>query len=149
MQKDLKDKIIELKKTGLGYKAIAKELSLTPSAVRNVCTSKLNDPELYGNCKNCGKRVKQTPGKKKRQFCSDKCRMTWWNSHRDDVKRNTFYTFKCPCCNSDFVAYGNKKESIVALPALQNTKRKEVINNEYKKYRTVLCITYPICFYEE
>lgn len=140
MQKDLKDKIIELKKTGLGYKVIAKELSLTPSAVRNVCTSKLNDPELYGNCKNCGKRVKQTPGKKKRQFCSDKCRMTWWNSHATEVKKKAFYTFKCQCCNSDFVAYGN---------TLQNTKRKEVINNEYKKYRTVLCITCTPCRNEE
>jgi endogenous inhibitor of DNA gyrase (YacG/DUF329 family) len=124
MQKELKNKILDLKNAGMGYKAIAKELSLTPSAVRNVCTSKLNDPELYGNCKNCGKRVKQTPGKKKRQFCSDKCRMTWWNSHRDDVKRNTFYTFKCPCCNSDFVAYGNKKRIYCSIACFTKYKTK-------------------------
>jgi hypothetical protein len=42
-----------------------------------------------------------------------------------------------------------KKESIVALPALQNTKRKEVMSNEYKKYRTVLCITCTPCRNEE
>ena len=124
MQKELRNKIFELRNSGMGYKSIAKELSLTPSAVRNVCTSKLNDPELYGNCKNCGKRVKQTPGKKKRQFCSDKCRMTWWNSHRDDVKRNTFYTFKCPCCNSEFVAYGNSKRIYCSISCYAKSRTK-------------------------
>jgi len=125
MQRELRNKILELKNAGMGYKAIAKELSLTPSAVRNVCISKLGDPTLYGTCKNCGRRVKQTPGKKKRQFCSDKCRMSWWNSHREDVKRNTIYTFKCPCCYSDFVAYGNSKRIYCSIScfAKYRTKR--------------------------
>jgi endogenous inhibitor of DNA gyrase (YacG/DUF329 family) len=111
MQKELRNKIFELRNSGMGYKSIAKELSLTPSAVRSVCTAKYNNPDKYGTCKNCGIRVKQTPGKKKRQFCSDKCRMAWWNSHATEVKKKAFYTFKCQCCNSDFVAYGVNKRT--------------------------------------
>ena len=124
MQKELKIKIFELRNSGMGYKTIAKELSLTPSAVRSVCTAKYNNPNLYGTCKNCGIRVKQTPGKKKRQFCSDKCRMAWWNSHKDDVKRNAFYTFKCPCCNSEFVAYGNSKRIYCSISCFAKTRMK-------------------------
>ena len=30
-------------------------------------------------CLNCGKAVPQTPGRKHKKFCSDKCRTTWWN----------------------------------------------------------------------
>ena len=111
MQKELRNKIFELRNSGMGYKSIAKELSLTPSAVRSVCTAKYNNPDKYGTCKNCGIRVKQTPGKKKRQFCSDKCRKAWWNSHATEVKKKAFYTFKCQCCNSDFVAYGVNKRT--------------------------------------
>jgi hypothetical protein len=124
MQKDLRDKIVELKKTGLGYKAIAKELFLTPSAVRHVCISKYNDPDKFGTCKNCGIRINHTPGKKKRQFCSDKCRMKWWNSHQEEVKRNAFYTFICPCCNSEFVAYGNKKRIYCSIACFTKYKTK-------------------------
>jgi len=111
MQKELRNKIFELRNSGMGYKSIAKELSLAPSAVRSVCTAKYNNPDKYGTCKNCGIRIKQTPGKKKRQFCSDKCRMAWWNSHATEVKKKAFYTFKCQCCNSDFVAYGVNKRT--------------------------------------
>ena len=54
MKKEIRDKILELKNSGLGYKAIANQLSLTPSAVRCVCNSKYNDPDVYGYCKSCG-----------------------------------------------------------------------------------------------
>jgi endogenous inhibitor of DNA gyrase (YacG/DUF329 family) len=127
MQNDLKNKIFELRKLGKGYKSIAKELSITPSAVRNVCNSKYNNPDLYGICKNCGIRVKQTPGKKNRQFCSDKCRMAWWNSHSEEVKKKAFYTFTCPCCNTEFVTYGNRKRIYcsVSCASKSRTKRRD------------------------
>lgn len=124
MQKELRKKIFELRNSGMGYKSIAKELSLTPSAVRSVCISKYNDPEKYGTCKNCGIRTKQTPGKKKRQFCSDKCRMAWWNSHKDEVNRKAVYTFTCPCCNNEFEAYGNSKRIYCSISCFAKTRTK-------------------------
>jgi len=124
MKNELKKKILELRNLGNGYKAIAKELSITPSAVRSVCTAKFSDPDLYGTCKNCGNRVKQTPGKKKRQFCSDKCRMGWWNSHRDEVARKSFYTYTCPICNSEFEAYGNSKRIYCSISCYVKSRAK-------------------------
>lgn len=125
MKNELKNKIFELRKLGMGYKSIAKELSLTHSAVRNVCTAKYSNPDLYGTCKNGGKRVKHRHGKKKRQFCSDKCRMTWWNAHSEEVKRKSFYTFTCPCCNSEFVTYGNSKRIYCSIACAAKSRTKK------------------------
>ena len=61
-----KKRIYELREQGLGYKAIAKELSLTPSAVRCVCAAKEKDDMLAGSCKNCGIRIISVKGRKKR-----------------------------------------------------------------------------------
>jgi hypothetical protein len=130
MTTETKREILRLKALGLGYKKIAKELSLTPSAVRCVCTSKYSDPEKYGVCKNCGVKIKMHPGKKKRQFCSDKCRMMWWNSHRDQVNRKAFYTFKCPCCNTEFVVYGNNKRIYCSLECFAKQRKKQVKEND-------------------
>ena len=51
--------------------------------------------------------VKQNPGRKKKRFCSDSCRMKWWNSHMDKVKRKAIYEFTCLHCGRTFTAYGN------------------------------------------
>ena len=32
-------------------------------------------------CHQCGIPIQQTVGRKQKQYCSDKCRMTWWNAH--------------------------------------------------------------------
>ncbi len=128
MKKEIRDKILELKSSGLGYKAIANQLSLTPSAVRCVCNSKYNDPNVYGYCKCCGIRMKLTPGKKKRQFCSDKCRMIWWKANQENINRKAYYSFKCPCCGTEFVAYGNKNRVYCG--------HKCYINSRFKKEDT-------------
>lgn len=125
MKKEIRDKIIELKNSGMGYKAIAKELSLTPSAVRCVCNSKYNDPDAFGTCKWCGIRIKMHPGKKKRQFCSDKCRMQWWAAHKENVNRKAYYSFRCPCCGNEFTAYG-KSDRVYCSHICY-------INNRFKK----------------
>ncbi len=108
MEKETKLKIIQMRKSGMGYKSIAGQLSLSVSAVRSVILSKYNDPDQYGVCELCGKRIQLHPGKKKRRFCSDRCRMKWWNTHRDCVSRKAFYSFICPSCGKQFISYGNK-----------------------------------------
>lgn len=109
MQIEIKDEILKLRSEGLGYKAIAKKLFITPSKVRCVVNSKYNNSKQYGICKNCGIRIKLQQGKKKRQFCSDKCRREWWNTHKEAVNKKAFYQFKCPYCSKEFEVYGNKK----------------------------------------
>ena len=68
-------------------------------------------PELYGGkpCKNCGKVMAQPVGRKVKHFCSDKCRMAWWNSHREQVQKKAYYTLTCVHCGKEFESYGNQK----------------------------------------
>ena len=124
MNNDLKIKINELREMGYGYKRIAKELSMTTSAVRYACIKTDDVEELTSNCLNCNLKIKSMKGKKAKKFCSDKCRWHWWNTHKDDVKRNAFYTFKCPFCNSEFVAYGNSKRIYCSVSCIAKNRTK-------------------------
>ena len=67
-------------------------------------------PELYGGkpCRNCGQVMVQPVGRKKKHFCSDKCRMAWWNSHREQVQKKTYYQLICDHCGKEFESYGNQ-----------------------------------------
>ena len=58
-------------------------------------------------CKQCGKLIKIIPKQKPKKFCSDSCRNTWWNEHRDYVNRKANYEYTCACCGRNFTAYGN------------------------------------------
>ena len=49
----------------------------------------------------------QDPKRKKKKFCSDACRMSWWNKNLDKVNRKAVYEFICPHCQQPFTAYGN------------------------------------------
>ena len=60
-------------------------------------------------CKNCGVAIKQTPHRKKKEFCCDKCRNVWWNKHLDKVKRKAVYEITCVGCGKVFTVYGRKE----------------------------------------
>ena len=59
-------------------------------------------------CKSCGKPVLQSEKRREKKFCSDVCRMLWWNSHRDLVNRKAYYNLTCEYCGKEFESYGNK-----------------------------------------
>ena len=42
-------------------------------------------------CLQCGKPVKQPGGRKEKKFCSDRCRMVYWNSNQNKAKRQAYY----------------------------------------------------------
>ena len=85
MNKEIK--INELREKGYGYKRIGKEVSIKPEAVRYICR-KIDKVALIGTCKKCGKQIKSIKGKKKKIFCSDKCRWKWWNEQRIGLSKN-------------------------------------------------------------
>ena len=119
MTKEQEKQITNMRTNGIGYAAIATRLGLSRIAVRVFCkahnlmgnkapTPKL--PEITpGRCRNCGKELKQSVGRRKKQFCSDRCRMDWWNAHPNQVKRKAFYLFTCTFCGDEFTSYGNAK----------------------------------------
>lgn len=79
-------------------------------SVNTIRTHIRRHPVIQGgkHCKNCGKPVLQPPGRKEKLFCSDKCRMAWWNGHREQVRKNAYYTIVCMNCGKEFESYGKK-----------------------------------------
>lgn len=94
MTEEQKIKIRRMRLDGNGYKHIASTLILPLSTVKSYCkrnglvgvgpvVAMNNDVSVQLGliCRNCGKRLKHTAGKKRKFFCSDKCRKQYWNLH--------------------------------------------------------------------
>lgn len=116
-----KKKIAELWMQGYGSMRIAKELGLNVNTVKSYCRrhgyigdrkqmlKSWTDEEIVEpRCKCCGIFIVQKSETKKKMFCSDKCRMAWWNSHQDFVNKKAQYVFVCQNCGKQFSVYGNK-----------------------------------------
>ena len=118
--------ITECRKSGCGYKQIAKLTGLSVNTIKSFCRrnnlmgSDLNhiaspSSESLGSqleeiiyCEQCGRSIIQLTHRKRKRFCSDSCRSKWWNAHLDQVNRKANYEFECPTCHKTFTAYGNK-----------------------------------------
>lgn len=113
MTDEQRSQIIHLRESGNGYKKIAQILSMSEGTVKSFCIRnniqraeiQISDDER--RCLFCGKAVRQNPKRKAKKFCSDKCRMDWWNAHLDQVERKANYEFVCPVCKKTFTVYGN------------------------------------------
>jgi len=109
-----RSQIEKLQRQGLGYRRIAAMTGISVNTVKSYCkrnpTPSLAEEELPEDlalCRNCGKPVSQTPHKRKKVYCSDKCRMAWWRAHPEDLKRTAFYQITCRHCGRAFESYGN------------------------------------------
>lgn len=115
MTDDQRCQIVNLRKAGNGYKRISQIVGVNESTVKSFCKRrnlggvKAQSPESSHICKYCGKAVAQNLGRKEKKFCSDICRMKWWNSHLDLVNRKTKYDFTCAGCKKSFTVFGNSK----------------------------------------
>lgn len=100
-------KINSMRLKGYSASVIATVLSKPASTIRSYIH---RHPEIPDTkiCQNCGERMLQTKDNGKKKFCSDACRMQWWNNHQDDVNRKSFYTLTCKNCRKEFESYGNK-----------------------------------------
>ena len=108
MTDEEKGQVLVYRGQGMGYKKIASILGVTENAVKGFCKRQISVEEKVDIapkfvCRSCGKAVEQNPGRKEKKFCSDKCRMMWWNSHMEQVSRKANYEFVCPNCNKHFV----------------------------------------------
>ncbi len=121
---------IRLYHRGYGYKKIAKELGLSPNTVKSFLirhpTSREAVRETERFCKNCGEPLKQMPHKRKKIFCSDSCRMKWWNSHTEQVERKAYYDFVCRECGKKFESYGNSHRKFCSRACYVAFRRKAV-----------------------
>lgn len=111
-----RQQIRELREEGYGYGRIAQALGINENTIKTYCrrhglAGMANNPaSSVGEkqcCPCCKKVLVQLPGRKPKKYCSDKCRMKWWNSHLDQVNRKANYSFVCPVCKKTFSVYGN------------------------------------------
>lgn len=114
-----KMEITKFRQDGLGYTAIAKQMGLSRDTVRSFCRrnglvgeitikiEKVEEQLQKDFCRECGKKLQQTDGIKKRIFCCRKCREKWWHEHSDQIKQRAVYSFVCTGCGKEFTAYGN------------------------------------------
>ncbi|MEG1884384.1 MAG: RNA polymerase subunit sigma-70 [Clostridia bacterium] len=101
-----KDRIRILRMGGISYARIATELSLPEGTVKTYCNRSGIKKADASICQFCGRPVEQMPGRKQKRFCSDKCRLTWWNQNRDKPVRCSSAKKQCPVCGTEFECYG-------------------------------------------
>lgn len=109
MTDEQKKNVERLRRQGKTPTEIAQRFGLTVNTVRIYCSrNNLTDDALKNRrfCEQCGKLLSVEHGRKKR-FCSDACRMHWWNSHPELVHRKAFYAVTCQTCGKEFASYGN------------------------------------------
>ncbi|CQR75080.1 helix-turn-helix domain-containing protein [Sporomusa ovata] len=124
MTPEQKEEIYKLRLQGLGYKAIAREMQLTVDAIKGYCRRHhLNGPaevvelnsevikEKNALCLHCKNPIRQKQYGRRKRFCSDACRYTWWNENQDkrSKKPAAIYQYTCQNCGRKFSAYGNKQ----------------------------------------
>lgn len=89
-------------------------------------TAKLNSlDDSNALCRNCLTPLEQTPHKRKRMFCSDACRMAWWNAHPERVQRKAYYTLTCRHCGKQYESYGNSHRVFCSRDCYLKFRRKE------------------------
>lgn len=111
-----KNQIAILRHSGFSYQRISNMLGLSINSVKSYCRRhqlggykpNCSNYNVISKCEQCGKPVKQNPGRKAKRFCCDKCRMKWWNSHPDQVNRKAVYEITCMYCGKKFISYGKK-----------------------------------------
>ena len=111
MTNEERTQIAALQRQGYGYKKIATITGLPQNTVKSYCSrhpvQKNDFAESDGLCRNCKKPLEQTPHKRQKKFCSNVCRMAWWNNHPELVQRKAYYTVTCAHCGKQFESYGN------------------------------------------
>lgn len=109
--------ITRLRISGCSYSQIATKLNISENTVKSFCRrNRLKAADIKtvpdvkkSACECCGAELSLTDGKKRKRFCSDRCRNKWWNANLDKVNRRAYYDFTCGYCKKSFSAYGNRK----------------------------------------
>ena len=112
-----KRQIIGMRLRGDSHAAIADALGISRNTVKSFCLRNLHPEPLEVKsvpvksdvCDQCGTGFVLCPGHRQRRFCSDQCRITWWNAHRDLLKSNAKVEHTCVCCGKQFMGYERQR----------------------------------------
>ncbi len=119
MNKMQKEKVRQMRGYRISYSKIAKAVGLPENTVKSFCRrNQLNirAESVVGSsskgmpyCLNCSKQITQTPGHRGRKYCSDRCRITWWNKRPVVPGRKNIRSFTCLACGKQFDTYGKRE----------------------------------------
>jgi len=116
MNAQQKESIQYLHGLGYSYSKISSMTGISENTVKSFCRRNVGDVEVTaesvspsGNyCRQCGSPLTQTNGAKPQKFCSDKCRLTWWNAHPEAITHKVIQQITCRSCGQVFTSYGNR-----------------------------------------
>lgn len=102
------NEIQRLRQEGYGYVRIAQMLGLSENSVKSFCRrhplpTADSRKQAEGTCPQCGTKVDN-----RRRFCSDACRIAWWNAHREHPNGKSQSRFVCMNCGESFMGYSSQ-----------------------------------------
>jgi endogenous inhibitor of DNA gyrase (YacG/DUF329 family) len=122
-----KEQIVDMRHNNVGYSKIAAALDISENTIKTYCrrnnltgtavpnaestgpviTAAVNEfSRVY--CEQCGALIIQLPGRKRKRFCSDKCRLRWWNAHPEVIDRKSVRQIECEHCGAEFADYDSR-----------------------------------------
>ena len=90
---------------GVTYKDIAVKIDIPLNTVKSFCH---RNKIVIPLCKNSGTALIQTPKRRAKEFCDDRCRARWWRKNSGQMNKKAYYSFVCAACDKPFESYGNK-----------------------------------------
>ena len=117
MTDSTKTAIIKMRENGDSFSHIAKTLNIPESTVKSFyrrhnknSAQPTTETSLSASyCENCGSPITQHPHRRHKRFCSDSCRLSWWNKHPDLINRSSANTYTCAHCGKSFTSYADRK----------------------------------------
>ena len=99
MTNEQKQEINAMHQDGCGYSKIAKSIGVSENTVKSYCRRQkaIIVSEKIDLCAQCGKPIDKSK-RSSRRFCSNACRIKWWNKH---PKADMPYTADCACCGNE------------------------------------------------
>lgn len=108
-----KQAIAYYREKGMSYSTIGQRMSLPTNTIKSYCSrhglSSSDLLSLSDTCAECKKALVHIPGHKKKRFCSETCRRTWWGNNRLLMDQKAFTDHICAGCGKSFKSYGNEK----------------------------------------
>lgn len=116
MNEKQKKQIVEMRAGGHSYKSISDYMEISINTVKSFCRRNKNLIDqtktkkvdaTNGICEECGLPVYQYPNRKRKRFCSDRCRLAWWARERKNKKTGNHHI--CTFCKTGFQSPGSRK----------------------------------------
>lgn len=111
--------IKNMRTDGYSYSKIAEILNMSINTVKSYCyrydiksgeekPSRADDISK-NYCKQCIKPLTKTTGSKQKRFCSDRCRLAWWNAHPEAITHKFIQKCTCLVCGQVFEVFRKRQ----------------------------------------